>query len=114
MSYRPLLKSLTIAPSEIDGLGLFAQSDIEQGTLLGISHVESDIPDLFHNDLIRTPLGGFINCNEESPNCGQIKSKETYILFTLRDIEEGEELTISYSKYKCGQGQSCAEINQNT
>ena len=37
--YKPLPDSLTIKPSGIDGLGLFAKEGIAQGTNLGMSHV---------------------------------------------------------------------------
>ena len=53
--YKPLIKSLTIKKSGIDGLGLFAKEGIAQGTNLGMSHV------LIGSGIIRTPMGGFIN-----------------------------------------------------
>ena len=49
--YAPLPKSLTIKTSKINGLGLFAKEDIEQGTNLGTSHVK------LGEQIIRTPLG---------------------------------------------------------
>ena len=74
---------------------------------LGLSHIVID------GEIIRTPLGGFINHSDE-PNC--IKVKETvsvdygdlkspdisyrYTLFTLRDIKAWEELTIKYTFYE--------------
>jgi len=39
MTYRPLPKSLTIKPSGIEGLGLFATQDIKAGTQLGVTHI---------------------------------------------------------------------------
>lgn len=41
--YKPLPSFLTIAPSNIHGLGLHATQFIEAGTLLGISHVHSSM-----------------------------------------------------------------------
>ena len=51
------------------------------------------------NDLIRTPLGGFIN-HSDKPNCVKKMFNNRYFLKTLRDIEKGEELTLSYEWYK--------------
>ena len=92
-TYRPLPKSLTIKKSGIDGLGLFAVDDIEISTELGITHI-----DLWDN-WIRTPLGGFIN-HSTHPNC-YIKEiikgdKKCRVLYTLRDINKDEELTVYY------------------
>ena len=38
--YKPLPESVTIKPSGIDGLGLFANQDIKQATNLGMTHVK--------------------------------------------------------------------------
>ena len=53
--YKPLPDSLTIKPSKVNGLGLFAKEAIPQATNLGMTHLQ------FGEHLIRTPLGGFIN-----------------------------------------------------
>ena len=53
--YNPLPPRLTIKPSLISGLGLFATAGIAQGTNLGTTHIKVD------GKLFRTPLGGFIN-----------------------------------------------------
>jgi hypothetical protein len=37
--YKPLPESLTIKQSGINGLGLFAQKGIAQGTNLGVTHL---------------------------------------------------------------------------
>ena len=92
--YRPLPKSLTIKPSEIEGLGLFAVEEIPAYEVIGMTHVKwYGEP----NDLLRTPLGGFINHNEK-PNC-EIQGKLTRYLYTLVDIQVGTELTVKYKMY---------------
>tara|TARA_R100001463_G_scaffold71708_4_gene125528 strand:- start:1621 stop:1899 length:279 start_codon:yes stop_codon:yes gene_type:complete len=89
--YRPLPKELTIKNSGIDGQGVFASEDVIAGHYFGITHHYS-------GNLIRTPLGGFLN-HSDSPNCF-IKDNETEgLLFTVRPIHEGEELTVYYRKY---------------
>ena len=101
MMYKPLPESLTIKQSGINGLGLFAKEGIGQGTNLGMSHV--DIED----KIIRTPLGGFINHSNDS-NCVKVELRmmnekfnyKKWNLVTIRDVKEGEELTVRYTFYK--------------
>ena len=95
--YKPLPNSLTIKSSDISGLGLFATEGIGQGTDLGTTHIK------VKDDIIRTPLGGFINHAEDN-NCVKTELRdENYTkkwnLITLRNIKEGEELTLKYTFY---------------
>ena len=99
--YRPLPKEVTIKKSTIQGLGIFAVEDIEEGHVFGISHV-SDYR--FENGFIRTPLGGFINHSEE-PNCrlGVSPPKTDYdclTLISIKHIPKGTEITTKYSLYE--------------
>ena len=99
--YKPLPESLTIKPSKVNGLGLFANEDIAQGTNLGMSHMKIE------DTIFRTPLGGFINHANE-PNCAKVEllmkndsfDYKKWNLMTLRNIKEGEELTLQYTFYK--------------
>ena len=91
--YRPLPSSLTIKPSDIEGLGLFAVESIKKETNLGISH-RSEMND----ECIRTPLGGFINYSE-TPNCKLIWKHFGAELWTIYNITKGEELTLKYKMY---------------
>ena len=98
--YKPLPDSLTIKQSGINGLGLFAKEDLGQGTNLGMSHVQIE------DTIIRTPLGGFIN-HSGNANCVKVELRMTnekfnykkWNLVTIRDIKEGEELTVRYTFY---------------
>ena len=100
--YKPLPESLTIKTSKVNGLGLFAQEGIAQGTNLGISHIK------INDDILRTPLGGFIN-HDNDPNCVKAelhangvtgeKFKKKWNLVTIKDIKAGEELTANYNLY---------------
>ena len=99
-SWRPLPDFLTIKPSKIEGLGLFAIKDIPAGTDFGITHVfDSRFPDNY----IRFPLGAFIN-HHEIPNCdanfaekdleaGNLKHIR---IISNKDILDGEEITVKY------------------
>ena len=103
--YKPLPESLTIKPSKINGIGLFAEQKIKQGTNFGMSHLK------IGDTIFRTPLGGFINHANE-PNCvkaelrmtsedmkGHAYNYKKWNLITIRDIKEGEELTTRYTFY---------------
>jgi SET domain-containing protein len=101
LMYKPLPESLTIRQSGINGLGLFAKEGIAQGTNLGMSHVKIE------DTIFRTPLGGFINHSGDA-NCVKVELRMTndkldykkWNLVTIRDIKEGEELTVRYTFYK--------------
>ena len=95
--YNPLPSGLTVTDSRISGQGLFTTRRLVMGTTLGISHYRIE------GEYIRTPLGGFINHSDE-PNCqrSQIRVKPGYdkwSIMTLKDIEEGDELTLKYKLY---------------
>jgi len=95
--YKPLPDSLTIQQSKVNGLGLFAKEGIAQGTNLGTSHLK------IGENIIRTPLGGFINHANEA-NCVKVELRDEaytkkWSLVALRDIKKGEELTLRYTFY---------------
>ena len=98
--YKPLPDSVTIKQSGINGLGLFADQDIKQGTNLGVTHLK------LGEKIIRTPLGGFIN-HANDPNCTKVSlhangSEPRYKrwnLVTLKDIKKGEDITLRYTFY---------------
>ena len=92
VSYKPLPDNLELRPSEIHGYGVFALEDIPAGEMLGLSHIQSP-------ELIRTPLGGYIN-HSMNPNCIRILEGNRWYLQSIQDIEEGEELTLMYKGYK--------------
>ena len=103
--YKPLPSNLRLGFSDIHDIGLFAKEDIPMGTNFGMSHLQ------FGKNIIRTPIGGFINHSDE-PNCEKVKLTFTveedqpaynfnrWNLVTIKDIKEGEELTLKYTFYK--------------
>ena len=122
---RPLSYDLFIEESMINGQGLFASNDIPKGTDLGISHIKIEKDKMSPTELIRTPLGGFINhqpiikelvkidkdnsadelVEVSGPNCIKVQArpdgaKVEYNLHTRKDIKAGEELTLEYTFYK--------------
>ena len=96
--YRPLPECVTIAESDIDGLGLFATENIFAKTTLGHTHYDS-----VDHGRVRSPLGGFIN-HSDNPNCVILPDPKvphtSSKLITVRPIKKGEELTVYYTMYK--------------
>ena len=95
--YKPPPDTITIKDSGIHGLGLFAKEEIPSGTVLGMIHFQ------FNGELTRTPLGAFGN-HSDDPTCEKfwdsLDSGAGWYLRTKRDINEGEELTWTYTLYK--------------
>lgn len=94
--YKPLPENLEVRESDIEGSGVFAKERIEASLDLGMTHIKVPII----NGYVRTPLGGFINHTENS-NCCLVQKLDwddyrIYNLYTTKDIEPGEELTLNY------------------
>ena len=105
LTYRPLPPEVRLGFSNIEGVGVFAKTDIEKGYNFGMSHLKVG------ERLIRTPLGGFLN-HSEVPNCYKTKlfftdednpkfkmNYSIWNLIAIDDIKEGEELTVTYTFY---------------
>lgn len=97
--YRPLPSYLEVKKSKIEGLGLFAVRRIEAGKEIGTTHY--DLHGEIWDELMRTPLGGFLN-HSDNPNCVLDKTSDSiaWILHTLKEIKRGEELTVKYELYE--------------
>jgi len=85
---------VTIKRSDIHGLGLWAVEDIKEGTEIGMSHF------YWGEDIQRTPLGAFYN-HSDSPNIHKARRDSRYFMIASKDILSGEELTCTYTFYKC-------------
>lgn len=101
--YSPLHPRTTIRESPIHGLGLFAIQYIPFNFGLGVARYA--LGDL----VIRTPLGGFINHNDDDPNVMIYRGPparfpegwmNTYYVHTLVAIYPGDEITARYTLYK--------------
>ena len=99
--YKPLPKEVTIRPSKIHGLGLFAVQNISKGTILGMTHFKHVD---YEDGWLRTPLGGFYN-HSITPNCKLMSGyfgfaeyrNASKVLYALKDIKIGDELTCKYT-----------------
>ena len=93
--YKPLPYDMFIEESMINGQGLFASTDIPKGTDLGVCHIQIEIDKMSPTELIRTPLGGFIN-HSDNPNCYISTDRGDRTLHTVIPVEAGTELTVYY------------------
>ena len=103
--YKPLPKELRLGFSDIHDIGLFAKENIPKATNFGMSHIQVS------DTIIRTPLGGFLN-HSDNANCIKAELRmfnednptkpltyKKWNLVTIKDIKEGEELTLKYTFY---------------
>ena len=103
--YKPLPNNLRLGFSDIHDIGVFAKEGIPQNTNLGMTHIK------VADNIIRTPLGGFIN-HSENANCIKAELRmfneddptkplnyKKWNLVTIKDIKAGEELTLKYTFY---------------
>ena len=91
-NYRPLPDNLEMKHSDIHGYGVFATQPIEKGEMLGMTHINAP-------ELIRTPLGGYIN-HSMNPNCIRIPEGNRWYLQAIENIQKGQEITLMYKGYK--------------
>jgi SET domain-containing protein len=95
-TYRPLPSGLYIDNSKIEEQGVFTKTEIKINQNLGISHIK------IKDDLVRLPLGGFLN-HSYHPNCELtiLESSQTEIqnfyLISNKKIMKNEELTLDYN-----------------
>ena len=94
--YKPLPDELTIDQSEIEGLGIFATTEIDPETDLGTTHIK--VP--MFQGYIRTPIGGFLN-HADDANCELVLIHDwddcrVYNVVTTRAVLAGEELVLNY------------------
>lgn len=127
--YRPLKDVFTVKKSPIEGKGLFSidcisphpDNPISCYTGYGYECITGNCEPvggevnefithyLVGDNLIRTPIGGFIN-HSDDPNCTLIRVENEYspydaifYLRPLRAIEQDEEITLNYNVHcMCG------------
>jgi len=93
--YQALPRGCYIDYSSIAGQGLFTRLPLVVGAELGMSHLIID------EEIIRTPLGGFIN-HSDTPNCEKYKIGDRYYIKTIKPIRPQQELTLRYTFYSVG------------
>ena len=97
--YKPLPTGLTVKESSLQGLGLFATQDFNEGIVFGIVHIKNKN---FPHGYIRTAMGAFYN-HSDAPNCETLKGFWHQIpvvyLQSIMPIYKGDELTAKYTLY---------------
>jgi len=86
------MKNLYIDKSLIHGRGLFTAGNLNEGDIIGVSHVVYD--NIWYQVV---PIGLFYNHSLE-PNCIVTTDNNVNLIVTNRDIDKDEELTVDYSK----------------
>lgn len=124
-----LLVKTIVKPSAIEGMGLFADEDVQQGkviwqytpdtcALFTQKQLETLMESVQHEQIIQyyltygwfiNHLGGLTVCLDNArffnhstePNSGQMKKSDEAWQYShaLRDIKKGEELTENYKTY---------------
>lgn len=77
--------NIQIAPSVLEGMGVFANKDFEVGDRIGAVRLNT----------LRTPIGRFTN-HSASPNCEFRISPKGLDAFAIRPINKGQEVTVCY------------------
>ena len=86
------MKNIHIAKSVIHGRGLFTTNDLNEGDIIGVSHV------VYDNIWYQVgPIGLFYN-HSSDPNCIVKTEDNINLLVTNKDIYKDEELTVDYTK----------------
>ena len=86
------MKNIYIGTSKIHGRGLFTAENLNEGDIIGVSHVSYDR--VWYQVL---PIGIFYNHSLE-PNCIVTTDNNVNLVVTNRDIDKDEELTVDYTK----------------
>jgi len=83
---------LEIMPSDVEGMGVFATTEIPTGTDLGTAHIQQP-----GGGYHVTELGHFHNHSYE-PNCTNVMKNGTRNIFASRNIFPYEEITVDYTE----------------
>ncbi|HEY4715159.1 MAG TPA: SET domain-containing protein [Candidatus Paceibacterota bacterium] len=116
-----------IAKPSIHGIGIFAAHGVKKDTFMRIFGKENprrlldkkDVPEIFLNycadrgdkvicppDFGYMPIGWYMN-HSNTPNTeprGEYSKETGYSFYTIRDINEGEEITINYNSLEESEG----------
>jgi SET domain-containing protein len=78
------MNGLKVRDSKIEGKGLFADKEFNEGDIIGIAHI---------NDVATSMIGRFHN-HSDNPNAHSISIGNKRYLAALRPLMKGEEITI--------------------
>jgi hypothetical protein len=82
------MNGLKVRDSKIEGKGLFADKEFNEGDVIGIAHI---------NDVATSMIGRFHN-HSDNPNAHSISIGNKRYLAALRPLMKGEEITVDYRR----------------
>jgi len=95
-----LNKAVELLLSDIDGHGLFANTDLEKNVFIQVTHVHKDLANLkdSENTWINLTPNCLYNHSKKNENCEIITDGLTKGIITITDIGRGDELLVDYTK----------------
>jgi hypothetical protein len=113
-NYNPMPDGVRSGPSIIADEGLFATKNMPKDKILGTSHYDLHCSEIIYNEqkaqkvmeefpmlLMRSRMGSYIN-HSKTPSVEMYTDDFCHYVFKLlRDVVEGEELTIDYTSTPC-------------
>lgn len=87
-----------VKPSPIHGTGVFAKQPVSKGQVIGVSHIRKTFEK--NGEMYQAPfpskiLGGY-NHSDGSPNVNVKDNGDHIVMYAIRDIQPGEEITGNY------------------
>lgn len=87
-----------VKPSPIHGTGVFAKQPVSKGQVIGVSHIRKTFEK--NGEMYQAPfpskiLGGY-NHSNSSPNINVKDNGDHIVMYAIRDIQPGEEITGNY------------------
>lgn len=96
----PIYKKVKVAPSSIEGKGLFAEEPIKQGDVIGVSHIRQEFEkggETYTAPFPSTVLGYYNH--SEDPNVKEEDQGSHILMVAIKDIQPGEEITSDYNNH---------------
>lgn len=109
--YKALPSYIEVRTTLKKGEGLFTTKQLQRYDTIGCTHYEVAEEDraMFHQGLVRPVLGEKLN-HSSKPNCRLVQKGRIYYLQVLHPIIlPNSELTIDYSRYRCGESYMCVK-----
>ncbi len=84
--------------SNVHGKGIFTTKDIEKDVTLFNTHIQTQTPGSQHEEWVNLSPNYLYNHSRANANCVSVTEGNFKVLVTIREIKEGEEILIDYSK----------------
>ena len=106
------MDDFALRDSNVHGKGIFTVKSIEKNTMLFNTHLRTSVPTVnvtwydgyrHYNDTpewVNLSPNYLYNHSKDDANCVSVTSGDLKVLVTIREIQEGEEILVDYSKDK--------------